>query len=895
MRPSEESRPDPDELLARIGGAETNNRGRLKIFFGMAAGVGKTFEMLRDSQKAKSEGIDIVIGYLETHGRKETEAQAEGLTVIPRRKSKYKEVDLEEMDIDSILERKPDLVLVDELAHTNVPGSRHPKRYQDVLEILDHGINVYSTLNVQHLESRAGIVEELSGAPVSERVPDSILEVADEVELIDLVPDDLIKRLKEGKVYPSDKVPQALNSFFRIPNLTALRELSLNYTSKLVDRELSRLEPTKDSKLSEKILVAIGPSPSGAELIRYTKRIAFGLKCPWVAVYVNDGRFLNEESKKLLRENLQLARELGAEIVSLSEKDPVQGILRAVQRTKATHVVVGRSRRTRLSWLLEGGSVVDRLSRESGDFQIILAPKDLSDRQIKKRIGPFWWGSRSKPIQYFLSFLSLLAVTSFNLLLDTFAGYWSIGLIYLFFIMFVSLFVGRGPVLTTAALSAVFWNFLFIPPRYTFYIHKVEDWMMFGMYFLLAIVLGVLTTRLRAREDALQSGEEALSGLYRLSIALSKSHSIDGIVSIAVESLSDTFHSPVFLVLADKEGRLSLEPHPKSEFRPDMREFALANWTFQNRKPSGKSTDTVPMSRGLYMPLLSPGGCFGVIGLDREEKDPLELEEEALLHSMLSQISLALERIQLLGIRASARMAEESEKFYSALFNSVSHDFRTPLTVIRASLDLLDFNKNVSSKNEAAKNGELLVEIRTAYRKLDRLVSDLLDMSRLESGRLQLDLQWEDPSDLVGDAVRETESEKGNHPISVEVDENMPLVRMDHRLMGQVLIHLIQNAFLHTPPETPITIRASVPKDSLLLTVEDKGPGIPKAQEEKIFEKFTKGSDQGQGTGLGLSICKGLVEAQGGTIWAENRVDGGARFLIRIPVLTFPPLGDDFG
>ncbi|TGJ98312.1 sensor histidine kinase KdpD [Leptospira langatensis] len=886
----EENRLDPDELLSRIGGEEKPHRGRLKIFFGMAAGVGKTFEMLRDAQKARSEGADVWIGYLETHNRKETEVQAEGLPKIPRKRSKYKGVDLEEMDLDSILEKKPDLVLVDELAHTNVPGSRHPKRYQDVLEILDHGINVYSTLNVQHLESRASIVEEISGAPVMERVPDSILEVADEVELIDLVPEDLIKRLKEGKVYPGEKVPQALNSFFRVPNLTALRELSLSYTSKLVDRELSRLEPTKDSKLSEKILVAIGPSAGGAELIRYAKRIAFGLKCPWVTVYVDEGKNLSEEDKNTLRENLQFARELGSEILSLSEKDPVRGILRAVQRTKATHVVVGRSGKTRISWLLEGGSFVDRLSRESGDFQVILAPTDASKDKAPNRFSPFWWGARSKPVQYFLSFLALMGVTSFNLLLNTFAGYWSIGLIYLFFIMFVSLFAGRGPVLVTAALSAVFWNFLFIPPKFTFYIEKMEDWMMFGTYFLLAIVLGVLTTRLRSREDALQSGEEALSGLYRLSTSLSKAHSLDEIVSVAMESIRSTFHSPILLVLADKEGRLSNTPNAKSDFRPDMREFALANWTFQNRKPSGKSTDTVPMSRGLYLPLLSPGGCFGVLGLDREEKPPLELEEEALLFSMLSQLSLALERIQLLGIRATAKMAEESERFYSALFNSVSHDFRTPLTVIRASLDLLEG----ADPSLSTKDSSLVSEIRTAYKKLDRLVSDLLDMSRLESGKLHLDLQWEDPADLVNDAVKLAEDEKEGHSLVAIADENMPLVRMDHRLMGQVLVHLIQNAFLHSGKNTSVVLRASVPKDHLLLTVEDNGPGVPPGQEEKIFEKFLKGPGEVQGTGLGLSICRGLVEAQGGKIWAENKPEGGARFSIRIPVLTFPPLEDEF-
>ncbi|TGK13025.1 sensor histidine kinase KdpD [Leptospira fletcheri] len=883
----EEKRPDPDELLSRIG-AESQSRGKFKIFFGMAAGVGKTFEMLRDAQKAKSEGRDVVVGYLETHKRKETEEQAAGLALLPRKKSKYKNVELEEMDLDGVLERKPELVLVDELAHTNVPGSRHPKRYQDVLEILDHGIDVYSTLNVQHLESRANIVEELSGAPVSERVPDSILEIADEVELVDLVPDDLIKRLKEGKVYPSEKVAGALSSFFRVPNLTALRELALSYTSKLVDRELSRLEPTKDSKLSEKILVAISPAPGSGELIRHAKRMAFLLKCSWVTVYIENGRSLTVEERKQLHSHLQLARELGAEILSLPEKDLVQGILRAVERTKATHVVIGRTTHSRFRHFLEGGSLLERLSAESANFQLVVVP---GGEGKYKNLRPIWWIGKSGPIQYFFSFLGLLAVTSVNLLLLNLVGYWSIGLVYLFFVMFISLFAGRGPVLVTSALSALLWNFLFIPPRFTFFIGKLEDWMMFVMYFVLAMVLGVFTTRLRSREEALKYGEEAISSLYELSLALSRTHTTDGIVNASVEVLTKTFSCPIFVVIADKDGRLDRTAHPKSGFIPESREFALASWSFQNRKPSGNSTDTVPLSRGLYLPLLSPGGCFGVLGLDRESKQPLEPGEDALLHSMLNQIALALERIQLLGLRENARMVEESERLHSALFNSVSHEFRTPLTVIRASLDLLDRE----IQGDKGKEISLLKEIRGAYRKLERLVNNLLDMTRLESGRLQLDLQWEDPADLVLGAVAEEESEKGSHSLVSEVDENMPLVRLDNRIMQQVLIHLIQNAFLHTPEGTPVRVRASVPRDHLLLVVEDEGPGIPKGEEERIFDKFTKVSSYAHGTGLGLSICKGLVEAQGGKIWAENRAEGGARFLIRIPVMTFPPLEESFG
>ncbi|PJZ64218.1 two-component sensor histidine kinase [Leptospira wolffii] len=882
MGSSEKDRLDPDKLLSRIENGR-KSKGRLKIFFGMAAGVGKTFEMLRDAQKAKTDGRDVVIGYLETHNRKETEAQAEGIPAIPRRKIRYKDLEFEEMDLDAVLERRPDLVLVDELAHTNIPGSRHPKRYQDVLEILENGIHVYSTLNVQHLESRAGIVEEISKAPVLERVPDSILELADEVELVDLVPDDLVKRLKEGKIYPEDKVPQALHSFFKISNLTALRELSLSYTSKLVDRELDRLEPTKDSKLAEKILVAVTASKNGADLIRYAKRIAFGWKTPWVVVYVDEGKQLSEDERKILGENLQLARELGGEIVNIVERDSVRGILRAADRTKATHVVVGKSRRTRWSWFLRGGSIVDKLSRESGDFQIILAPGIIQEDPKKGR-NRFWNGPRSGPTQYFFSFLSLLALTSFNLFLDIFTGYWSIGLVYLFFIMFLSLFVGRGPVLVTSSLSAIFWNFLFIPPRFTFYIEKLEDWMMFGTYFLLAVVLGALTTKLRDRESALRKGEEALSSLYGLSVALSNAGTLDEIASIAIDKIGPVFGSKVLLVLVDEEGFLGRSPHAKSEFLPDQREMALAGWTFQNRKPSGKFTDTVPLSQGIYLPLIASGSCFGVFGLDRDGKEAFNLEEDALLHSMLNQVSLSLERVQLLGVRESARMAEESERFYSALFNSVSHDFRTPLTVIRGSLDLLEFSKDEEKKVT------LFSEIRTAYRKLDRLVSDLLDMSRLESGRLKLDLQWEDPTDLIEDAVRETEEEKGDHILSMQSDENMPLVRMDRRLMTQVLIHLIQNSFQHAGSKAEVRVRATVPKDHLLLVVEDNGVGIPKGQESKIFEKFTKGDATASGTGLGLSICKGLVESQGGKIWAENLPEGGVRFSIRLPVLTFPPL-----
>ncbi|PJZ68306.1 two-component sensor histidine kinase [Leptospira perolatii] len=892
MGREQENRPDPDELLSRIQSEEENSKkGKLKIFFGMAPGVGKTYEMLKDAQRIKSEGKDLVIGYLEGHDRKETLLQAEGLEVVPRQKIRYKEIEMEEMDLDAVIARKPEVVLIDELAHTNVPGSRHLKRYQDVLEILDQGIDVYSTLNVQHLESRAKIVEEMIGAPVSERIPDSILEIADEVELIDFIPEDLVKRLKEGRIYKLEKVPQALSSFFRIPHLTALREISLNYTSKLVDRELSRLEPNKDSKLSEKILVAVSPSPHSADLIREAKKIAFGWKCTWVALYVDDGRRLSNEERKGLHSYLQLARELGAEILTLPERDPVVGILRAAQRTKATHVVIGKTSKTKFSWILEGGSVADRLSKGSEDFQLIIA-STKSPEDKRKTIGPFWSVARSSPLQYFLSLVALLGVTALNLLLAPFTGYWSIGLLYLFYVMGCALFAGRGPVLVSSAISALLWNFLFIPPRFTFRIAKLEDWLMFVTYFILALVLGILTTRLRSREEALRSGEETLSALYDLSLALSRTQTEDGIAAVAVAAVEKKFKSGTMIVLTDSEGRLQLTPHKRSQFLPDQREFALAAWTFQNRKPSGRSTDTVPSSRGLYLPLLSPGGCFGVLGLDREGKEPLLVGEDAQLNSMLNQIALSLERSQLLGLMESAKVIEESEKLHSALFNSISHEFRTPLTVIRASLDLLEKSESKTEKEAGNTKLNLVGEIRSAYRKLERLVNNLLDMSRLESGRLKLDLQWEDPGEIVMNAIKEYEVEWGEHPIKTSIDENLPLVRLDNRLMQQVLIHLIQNACMHTPDGTQITIRASVPIDHLLLTVEDDGPGIPVGQEEKIFEKFSKASQLSHGTGLGLSICRGLVEAQGGTISGQNKPEGGARFTIRIPVITFPPLNE---
>jgi two-component system, OmpR family, sensor histidine kinase KdpD len=646
----EKHRPDPDALLAFIQKKEARQQhGKLKIFFGMAAGVGKTYSMLQTARQASSEGVDLVIGYVETHGRAETETLLEGLQIIPRVKMEYRGTLLEEMDLDAILARKPKNVLVDELAHTNVPGSRHSKRYQDVLELLDAGIDVYTTVNVQHLESRADAVQQITGVVMRETIPDSIFDRADEVELVDISPDELLKRLSEGKVYVSDKAQLAAQRFFRRGNLNALREMSLRLTAQHVDQQLRDYmqlhQISGPWKSGERLLVAIGPSPMSAQLVRWTRAMASTQQSPWIAVSVDlPHRPLSPEAKSRQEKNLELARELGAEIVMTTDTDIVAGIVRVARQYNVTQIIIGKTHDSSVMQLFRDKSFVSRLIKESGNIDVNVVARDKA-QSVKPQGLHFAFTSTIRQYIYgLITIASLAGICYFSLPL---IGYQVVGLLLLFGILLLALFIGRGPVLFSAALSALLWDLFFIPPSFTFAIDKPQDILMLVMYFVIASILGNLTSRIRAQQLALQNREEQAVALYGLAREIANAANIDEILITAVDQLSRVFGAKIVILLHDEASPASLKLHPASTMTLNDKDKSVAAWVFDRRKPAGRFTNTLPMAEAYFIPLLTPSQAVGVIGVRTHRTEPLSIEQKALLETFASQIASAIERMLL--------------------------------------------------------------------------------------------------------------------------------------------------------------------------------------------------------------------------------------------------------
>jgi len=643
-----EHRSDPDVLLAAIKKEETRRKkGRLKIFFGMAAGVGKTYAMLQAARQVLSEGSDVVVGYVETHGRAETEALLQGLPIISRRTMEYRGAMFDEMDLDAILDRKPQLVLVDELAHSNIPGNRHAKRYQDVLELLDAGITVYTTVNVQHLESRADAVRQITGLVMRETVPDSIFDRGDEIELIDITPEKLLKRLAEGKVYVPDKASLAAQKFFRRGNLTALREMSLRLTAQHVDQQLrDYMQLHKISgpwKSGERLLVAVGPSPMSAELVRSTRRVAYALQSPWIAASVElPRRPLSPEAKRRQEKNLELARELGAEIITTTDTDLVSGIIRVARQHNVAQIIVGKTQDSPLVKLFRGGSFVSRLIKESGNIDISVIASDKIQTFKQKQLRPaFSLVLR----QYAYGLFTIIALAGICYSALPLIGYQAVGLILLFAIVLLALFVGRGPVIFFAAFSALLWDFFFIPPPFTFHIVEPQDLLMLGMYFVIASILGNLTSRIRVQQLALQHREEQAVALYTLAREVANATNIDEVLVTAVKQLGCVFSAKISILLPDQVSTVPLKPHSASTLVLGEKDLSVATWVFNLRKPAGRFTDTLPMAEAYFVPLFTPTQVVGVIGVRTHRAEPLTIEQKALLETFASQISSAIERM----------------------------------------------------------------------------------------------------------------------------------------------------------------------------------------------------------------------------------------------------------
>jgi len=871
-------RPDPEVLLASLQQEQARaQRGKLKVFLGMCPGVGKTYAMLRSAREEMTAGREIVVGIVETHGRKETQSMLEGLTILPRLKISYREVTLEEMDLETLLARKPGLALVDELAHTNAPGSRHTKRWQDVVELLDAGIDIFTTINIQHVESRSDVVRQITGVTVHETVPDSVLALADQFELIDLTPEALQERLREGKVYLGDRAVTAQENFFQEAHLAALRELALRFTAERVEDRVRQLRGNRRVvwRSGERLLVAVGPSPFSAQLVRWTRRLSAALGAPWLAVYVEGARSMTPEQQRLLDKNLALARELGAEVIHTHDDNVASALVRLALQHNATQIVVGKSRENRWLNFLRGGSLVDRLVAIGGaiDISVVPAEEDRRQRQWLKLDGEL----RFDPREYGIVAAVVGTVTVLGSLLPI-DYYLAVGLVYLLAVISLSLRVGRWPVLAAGVISALTWDYLFIPPKYTFVINKLEDALLFGTYFIVALVSGQLTARIRAQASNERMREERATALFHLTRALAAADTLDDAVFAALRQADELFSAQTSLALFEA-GDGSLVPHFAGSYTLNDKERAVAEWACRNQHSAGRFTDTLPGSAGYYVPLVREGTALGVMGIKVAENKTLTLAQRDLIESFARQLALIAEREHLREASEREKLLTESEKLHRTLLDSVSHELRTPLAVITASLENL-------ATSEGEQRVALTNEARIATQRLNRLVSNLLDQTRLESGTLKARLDWCDPRDLVNGAVENIRELLAGHPFEILIPDEMPPVRADFTLTQQALANLLLNAALHTPLATPILLTAGIESAGrrCFFTVADRGPGFPPAMRERLFKKFARGdAAKAGGLGLGLSIVRGFIVAQQGDIVVGENPGGGAVFTIYLP------------
>lgn len=881
METQEFGRPNPDEILAGLKyEEELSKRGKLKVFFGMCAGVGKTFSMLKAAQIEKAKGTDIIIGIVETHKRIETEALLEGFEILPRKQIEYKGTLLEEMDLDGLISRNPQIALVDELAHSNAPGSRHLKRYQDIIELLENGINVYTTVNVQHLESRTDIISQITGIIVRESVPDEIFERADEIELIDITPDELIERFSEGKVYTPDKSVQAIQNFFRKGNITALREMALRIVADRVDKQLRSYMQQKRIpgpwKSGLHLMVAIGPSPQSAKLVRWAKNLSYTMGARLIALYVETSKPLKNQETEQLNKNIKLAKQLGAEVIFTSGDDIVKAILSIAHKENITHIVIGKPRKRTIIPLLEFGNMVQKLIRHSGNIDVYVLGSDIrSDFSYLKYISnpSFTSGFR----QYISSALAVVLSSVICFLFYDYIGYQSVSFILLFVVSILATIFGIGPILLAATLSALIWDYFFIPPQFTLHIGKPEDVLMFGMFFFIALVNGVLTSRVRRQEKLARDREERANALYRLTKKISDASNINELIHTAQIEIHRYFSVDVYFLLNDGNNQLIVYDHQHKNTRFSGSELSVANWTFKHSMRAGKFTDTLPSGNYTYYPMPGTNLKPGVIAV--EMKVPVRADLVEFWDTFITQISSAIERSFLNDLANKAHLLNESDKLYKTLFNSISHELRIPVaTIMGASDNLLSDKLNLDTK------GVLVQEINKASQRLNRLIENLLNMSRLESGRIMPRLDWCDIHDLIHKVNLDLKEELSNFKYHVVISEAIPFVKLDFGLMEQVLYNLIFNAITYSPQGTTIRVKAYYDSGNIVFEVMDRGLGFPEESIPLLFNKFYRieGSKTG-GTGLGLSIVKGFVEAHNGTIIAQNRKNGGALLIVKIP------------
>jgi two-component system sensor histidine kinase KdpD len=899
----DDQRPDPDELLEKVHRQEARaGRGRLKVFFGACAGVGKTYAMLAAAQGLHAQGADLVVGVAETHGRSETAHLLEGLEVLPPRRIAYRGRQLTEFDLDAALARHPRLILVDELAHSNVGGSRHPKRWQDVEELLAAGIDVYTTVNVQHLESLNDIVGHITGIRVRETVPDHVFDQADEVVLVDLPPDELLQRLKEGKVYLPDQAQTAIRNFFRKGNLIALREIALRRTADRVDAQMRDYRADQAIQqvwpARERILVCVGPNAGGEQLVRAAARLAASLRADWLAIYVETPRLqrLGAVRRDALLATLRLAQELGAATATLAADDLASSILAYARSRNVSKLVIGRSRRRALSRLLDP-PLPDRLSELAGDLDVYVVSRSVDEKPGQASSGTpagllletphdagwpgYGWAAAICAVVSLVAAAAQLVVDLENVIM-----------LYLLGVVWATVRFGRGPGLLASFLSVLTFDFFFVPPPLSFTVRDTQYLLTFAMMLTVALIISSLAARLRYQARIATYRERRTNALFDLGKELAGALTTAQIIDIGCRHLRGEFRAQVALLLPD--ARDEVHPARAGEAAACLRspDLGVAQWVYDHHEPAGLGTHTLPANPALYLPLRAPMRTRGVLALAPEEPRLIALPEQyRLLETFAAQIALALERVHYVEVAQDALVAMESERMRNALLSTLSHDLRTPLTAI------VGLSSAVLKRLEdaPAAQRELAHDLHEEAHRMSGMVSNLLDMARLQGGNVQLNRQWQTLEEVVGTALRATARVLGSRDIRVSLPEDLPLLHFDAVLLERVLVNLLENAAKYTPTESPIAIGAAPDADAVHVWVDDLGPGLPPGMEDRIFDRFTRGERETSrpGTGLGLALCRAIIEAHGGHIRAENRAGGGARFAFTLPRLK-PPAMPDF-
>lgn len=890
---SGDQRPDPDVLLARVEAEEARAaRGHLKIFFGASPGVGKTYAMLAEAQRLRQEGRDVVVGVAETHGRTDTSRLLEGLEVLPRKRIDYKGHVLHEFDLDAALARRPSVLLVDELAHTNAPGSRHPKRYQDVEELLAAGMDVYTTVNVQHLDSLNDIVAGITGVKVRETLPDRVFDEGDEVVLVDLTPDDLLQRFKEGKVYFPEQAQRAIGNFFRKGNLLALRELALRRTADRVDTQMRsyRVEHVAGSpvwKTRDTLLVGVGPERGDETVIRSAARLAAALDATWHAVFVDTPALarLPESQRSRILATLKLAEELGAHTATIGATDTIAALVNYARTHNLGKVVLGRATTRPLLRERWAPSPARRVNRLAPDLDVVLVgrerdPHDFVERERMpsgERVLTRYAGALA------LSAAATLAAFPLHRLFDLS----NIVMLLMLAVVGVALLFGRGPAVLAAIVNVLAFDFFFVPPRFTLAVSDAPYLFTFVVMLIVGLVVGQLTARLGHQARFASRGEERARHLFEMARDLSAALAPEQVIEIGERYVMAAKSGRAAVLMLDDDE--TLRPIAPGTSRPTV-DMAIARWCVDHAEPAGIGTDTLPAAGALYLPLKAPVRTRGVLVVQPDNPDQMMTpEHRRLLETFAALIAIALERVHFVAVAQRTLLDMESERLRNSLLAALSHDLRTPLTAL---VGLSETLAQEIARGAGVATGEAkALAIRDQARRTARLVDNLLEMARLQAGRVDIRRDWQSIEELVGSALAALEPALAGRSVDVDLPPDLPLVACDGPLIERVLVNLLENATKYTPAGSPIRVGARVDEGGIELMVEDRGPGVPPGRERAIFEKFTRGVPESavSGVGLGLAICRAIVEAHGGTIRVEQREGGGARFVFTLPVAESPP------